>query len=173
MLNLSVILEDSARRFPDKDAFVYMDNHLKYSQINAVANQVANGLRQKGIKPGDKIALSCLNLPYFPIIYFGILKAGAVIVPLSVLLKRDEIEYHLKDSDAVAYFCFLGAPGLPMLEEGLAGFNEAPACEHLFVITAQLTDASPIEGLETMGSLISNQAPDTETHPTNAEDKPS
>lgn len=170
MLNLSVILEDSARRYPSKDAFVFNDTHINYSQLNGAANQIANGLRSQGIKPGDKIALSCLNVPYFPMIYFGILKVGAVIVPLSVLLKRDEVEYHLKDSDAVAYFCFLGAPGLPMLEEGYAGFQNAPACQNLFVITAQPTDASPIDGLQTLGGLMAGQSSIAETEATNAED---
>lgn len=170
MLNLSVILEDSAQRYPEQDAFVFMDTHLSYMQVNAAANQIANGLKTKGIQAGDKIALSCLNVPHFPIVYFGILKAGAVIVPLSVLLKCDEIEFHLNDSEAKAFFCFLGAPGLPMLEEGYAGFQKANNCKDLFVITAKPNDPSPIEGLQTMGMLMANQSPIAETVATNAED---
>lgn len=170
MLNLSVLLEDSARRFPTKDAFVFGDTHLNYAQTNGAANQIANGLKAMGIQAGDKIALSCLNLPYFPMIYFGILKAGAVVVPLSVLLKREEVEYHLNDSDAKAYFCFLGAPGLPMLEEGYAGFQKAEKCKDFFVITAKPTDASPIEGVKTMGMLMAGQSPIAETVATSAND---
>ncbi len=170
MLNLSVLLEDSARRYPNNDAFVFMDTHVSYAKINAAANQIANGLKAMGIQKGDKIALSCLNLPYFPMIYFGILKAGGVVVPLSVLLKRDEVEYHLNDSDAKAYFCFLGAPGLPMLEEGYAGFQKADQCENFIVITAKPTDPSPIEGTKTMGMLMAGQSPQTETVATGAED---
>ena len=157
MLNLSVILEDSARRYDTKAAFTFMDTTLTFAQINAAANQVANGLKAKGIQRGDKVALSCLNLPYFPIAYFGILKTGAVVVPLSVLLKRGEIEYHLNDSDAKAYFCFVGTPELPMAQEGYAGFQKAPDCEHFFVITAQPTDPSPIEGTATLGQLNRRQ----------------
>lgn len=170
MLNLSVILEDSARRYAQKDAFVFMDTKLNYAQINAAANQVANGLVNTGIKPGDKVALSCFNLPYFPIIYFGILKAGAVVVPLSVLLKQDEIAFHLKDSEAKAYFCFVGTPELPMVKEGYAGFQNTDTCEHFFVITAKPTDASPIEGTSTLGTLMANQAPTFVTHRTSADD---
>lgn len=170
MLNLSVLLEDSARRYADKDAFIFMDTHLTYAQVNAAANQIANGLIASGIKRGDKIALSCLNLPYFPMIYFGILKAGGVVVPLSVLLKRDEVEYHLKDSDAKAYFCFLGAAGLPMLEEGHAGFQKVGACKDFYVITAEPTDASPISGSKTMGMLMQGQASTLETTQTTAND---
>ena len=85
MLNLSVILEDSARRYPSKDAFVFMDTRMTFAQINGAANQVANGLIAAGIQPGDKIGLSCFNLPYFPIVFFGILKAGGVVVPPKVM----------------------------------------------------------------------------------------
>ncbi len=48
---------------------------------------MANLLVARGIEPGDKVALTCPNLPYFPIVYYGILKAGAVVVPLNVLFK--------------------------------------------------------------------------------------
>ncbi|MFT7165199.1 MAG: long-chain acyl-CoA synthetase, partial [Flavobacterium sp.] len=135
MINLSVILEDSARKYPKKDAFIFMDNHFSYEQINAAANQVANGLVAAGIQKGDRVALSCLNLPYFPMVYFGILKAGAIIVPLSVLLKKDEIAYHLQNSGAKAYFCFEGTPELPMAKEAKAGFDQTDSCEQLYIIT--------------------------------------
>lgn len=170
MLNLAVLLEDSAQRYPTKDAFIFMDTTLSYAQINGAADQIANGLRSRGIRAGDKVALSCLNLPYFPMVYYGILKAGAIIVPLSVLLKRDEIAYHLKDSDAKAYFCFTGTPELPMGAEGHAGFNEAEACEHFFIITPKPTDSSPISGIPTLGELMHGQSPAGITHPTQAED---
>ncbi|MEZ5040137.1 MAG: long-chain fatty acid--CoA ligase [Saprospiraceae bacterium] len=170
MLNLSVILEDSARRYPTKDAFVFMDTRMTFAQINGAANQVANGLIAAGIQPGDKIGLSCFNLPYFPIVFFGILKAGGVVVPLSVLLKKDEIAYHLQDSDAKAYFCFVGSPDLPMGQMGYEGFQEAPHCEHFFMITPKPTDPSPIAGTKTLGSLMAGQAPTLETAGTGAED---
>ena len=170
MLNYSTLLEDTARRYPTNDAFVFMETTVNYAQVNGAANQIANGLKAAGIQPGDKVALSCLNLPYFPMIFFGIMKAGAVVVPLSVLLKREEVEYHLKDSDAKAYFCFLGAPGLPMLEEGYAGFQKVDACEHFFTITAKPTDPSPLEGEKTMGMLMGGHSPVAETHPTGADD---
>ena len=170
MLNLSVIIEDSARRYPNKDAFVFMDNRMTFAQINGAANQVANGLIAAGIQPGDKVGLSCFNLPYFPIAFFGILKAGGVVVPLSVLLKKDEIAYHLEDSDAKAYFCFEGTADLPMGQMGHAGFQEVGSCSSFFMITANPAAASPIEGTQTLGSLMAGQAPTLETVATNAED---
>jgi non-ribosomal peptide synthetase component F len=75
-LNLSVLLEDSARKYPDRDALVLGPTRLSYAQVNAAANQVANLLVERGVQPGDKVALSCPNLPWFPIVYYGILKAA-------------------------------------------------------------------------------------------------
>ena len=170
MLNLSVVLETAAREYPNKAAFTFMDTTINYAQTNGAANQVANGLRSIGIQPGDKVALSCFNIPYFPIIYFGILKAGATVVPLSVLLKKDEIAYHLNDSDAKAYFCFVGTADLPMGQMGYAGFQEADACEHFFMIMPKGDMPSAIEGTKTLGSLMAGQSPTGDAHATSADD---
>jgi long-chain acyl-CoA synthetase len=170
MLNLSVILADSATRYPQKPAFTFMDTTLSYAQTNGAANQIANGLRSIGIKKGDKVALSCFNLPYFPIIYYGVLKLGAVVVPLSVLLKKDEITYHLNDSQAKAYFCFTGTEDLPMGAMGHAGFQEAPLCEHFYMIMPKPDMPATIDGVKTMGSLMAGQSPQFDMAQTSAED---
>jgi long-chain acyl-CoA synthetase len=159
MLNLSILLEDSARNHPERTAVVLGETRLTYAQVNAAANQVANMLVARGIRPGDKVALSCPNLPYFPVVYYGILKAGAVVVPLNVLLKGREIGYHLNDSQARAYFCFQGTADLPMGAEGHTGFGQADGCEHFFLITADPAAPSPIEGAETMGQALAGQPP--------------
>ncbi len=170
MLNLSVFLEDSARRVPDRDAVVVGDMRLTYAQVNGFANQVANLLVSRGIKPGDKVAISCPNLPYFPIVYYGILKAGATVVPLNVLLKAREVTYHLEDSDSKAYFCFEGTPDLPMGTNGHAGFDQAERCEHFFMITADLGAASPIEGTETLMQALGDQGGAFESVATDPDD---
>ncbi|WP_244509493.1 long-chain-fatty-acid--CoA ligase [Nocardioides lianchengensis] len=155
--NLSTFLEDSARQYADRDAIVFGDTRLTYAQVDGAANLVANLLTSRGIEPGDKVALSCPNLPYFTIVYFGILKAGATVVPLNVLLKGREVAYHLGDSDAKAYFCFQGTPELPIGQEGYAGFQDAEGCEHFFVITADPGADSPIEGTETLMQAAAGQ----------------
>ncbi|MEM7101716.1 MAG: long-chain fatty acid--CoA ligase [Bacteroidota bacterium] len=170
MLNLSVILEDSARRFPSKTAYTFMDTSLSFAQINGAANQIANGLQSIGIQKGDKVAINCVNLPYFPMLYFGILKAGATVVPLSVLLKSKEIEFHLNDSDAKAVFAFVGTPELPIGQETYAGFQNATKCEHFFMITPKPTDPSPIEGTKTLGMLMGGQAPQFDAVMTSPDD---
>ncbi|MGH3355500.1 MAG: long-chain-fatty-acid--CoA ligase, partial [Nocardioidaceae bacterium] len=163
MLNLATLLEDAARNVPDRDAVVLGDTRLPYKAVNAVANQVANLLVARGIGPGDKVALTCPNLPYFPIIYYGILKAGAVVVPLNVLLKAREIAYHLDDCDAKAYFCFEGTAELPMGQDGWNGFGQVDGCEHFFLVTGDPAAASPIDGAETFGAAVAQQPPAFET----------
>lgn len=170
MINLATLLENSAFKYPNKTAFTFMDASLSFAQINGAANQVANGLVQIGIKPGDKVAISCFNLPYFPIIYNGVLKAGATVVPLSVLLKADEIQYHLENSDAKAYFCFEGTAELPMGTMGHAGFSAAASCEHFYLIMPKPEMPTSIKEANTLGNLMAGQSPIFDTVATEATD---
>ncbi|QWC86158.1 long-chain fatty acid--CoA ligase [Nocardioidaceae bacterium] len=163
MLNLSIFLEDSARKYPEREAVVLGDTRLTYAQVNGAANQVANLLVSRGIQPGDKVALSCANTPHFPIVYYGILKAGGVVVPLNVLLKAREVAYHLTDSEAKAYFCFQGTPDLDIGVQGHKGFSEVDGCEHFFMITADPSADSPVEGTETMAQATKDQSPQFES----------
>ena len=158
MLNLSILLEDSARRYPDRAAVVLGDTRLTYAQVDAAANQVANLLVSTGIEPGDRVALTCPNLPYFPIIYYGILKAGAVVVPLNVLNKARENTYFLDDSGAKAYFCFQGTAELKMGDEGYAGFGAAEGCDDFFLVMADPGAPASVEGTTTFASAVKDQS---------------
>lgn len=163
MLNLATLLENSARTVPDRTAVVLGVQRLTYAELDAAAGRVANLLHSRGIGPGDKVALSCPNLPWFPIVYYGILKAGAVVVPLNVLLKGREIAYHLADSEAKAYFCFEGSAELPMGQEGWSGFNETPGCDTFLLMTATPTEDSPVPGAETLTAALAGMGADFET----------
>lgn len=163
MLNLAMVIEDHAKKRPRREAVVFGTTRLTYGQLNAMACQVANGLIARGIQPGDKVALTCPNLPFFPIVYYGILKTGAIVVPLNVLLKGREVAYHLRDADAKAYFCFEGTAELPMAKMGYDGFNEVDTCEQFYVMTANPAGPSPIEGTQTLGMLMHNQPPTFDT----------
>ena len=134
-LNLSWLLEQQARLTPEREAVVCGEHRLTYRQVNAMANQFASGLRAMGLGPGDHIALSCPNTPHFPIAYFAILKLGAVVVPLNVLLKPREIAYHLADSDAKALVVFEGTAELPMARMARTACDDCPECRHLIVMT--------------------------------------
>lgn len=170
MLNLAVLLEDSARNVPDRTAVICGDLRLNYAELDAKANQIANALRAIGIEKGDKIALSCANLPFFPIVYYGILKTGAVVVPLNILLKAREIAYHLADSDAKAYFCFEGTFDLLLGEQGFKGFSETETCKNFILLTLDPFAKSPYENTKTLSEFIKDSPLTFETELTNADD---
>lgn len=132
--NVSRLLTDTASRYPERTAIVFGDDRITYAALDAAANRVANLLVSRGIRPGDKVALSCPNLPQFSSVYFGILKAGAAVVPLNVLLRSGEIAYHLADSDAKAYFAFEGTPALPIAQAAWEGFEATEGCTEFFLI---------------------------------------
>lgn len=154
MLNLAVLLEDSARRSPGIDAVVCDLERLTYAELDARANQVAHLLTARGIEPGDKVALSCPNLLEFVICYYGIVKAGAVVVPLNILLRPREIAYHLDDAEAALYLCFEGTTELPMGEYGWEGFQQAPDCRDMVLITADPRARSPYPGVEAFARAV-------------------
>src|SRR5216684_9407939 len=170
MLNLAIFLEDSAREVPARTALVCEETRLSYAALNAATSQVAHGLVQAGIQKGDTVALSCQNVPSFVIAYYGILKAGAAVVPLNVLLKTREIAYHLTDGDAKAYFCQEGTPELPTGQMGYTAFQEVESCQHFFLITNKPGAPSSIPGATTLGMLMGDQPTTFETVATSPDD---
>ncbi len=168
MLNLAMIVEHHARLHPEREAIVCGPARLTYAALDEAACRVAGALRALGVRPGDHVALSCPNTPHFPVAYFGILKAGAAVVPLNVLLKPREIAYHLRDADAVAYLCYEGTAELPMARMGYDGFREAAAaadatCTRFVVMAADPSGASPVAGALTLDALVRDQPPRCET----------
>ena len=157
MLNLAVLLEDSARNLPGRDAVVHGAARLTYAQLDAAASRVAAALTARGVGAGDRVAVSCPNLPAFPIAYYGILKAGAAVVPLNILLTEREIAYHLADSGAKAYFCYEGTAGLPTGAAGRAAFDATPACEFFVLLTADPAATAPSAEVETLAEFTHRQ----------------
>ncbi len=169
-LNLASIIEHHARLTPKQEAVIFEDNRITYGTLNTMANRVANAVTEMGIGKGDKVALSCPNLPYFPIVYYGILKAGAVCVPLNVLLQPREIKYYLKDSDAKAIFVFEGTDELPMARNVKEAFDEVASCEHLVVMCAEPSQKSPLEGHKTFTQMTFEQSDKFDIVPTKPDD---
>jgi len=170
MLNLAMLLEDSAREVPERTAVVCEETRLSYAELNAATSQVAHGLVQAGIQKGDTVALSCQDVPSFVIAYYGILKAGAAVLPLNVLLKTREIAYHLTDGDAKAYFCQEGTPELPIGQLGYTAFQEVESCQHFFLMTTEPDAPSSIPGATTLNMLMRDQPTTFETVATSPED---
>ncbi len=165
-LNLASIVTHHARLAPQKEAIIWNEVRMTYGQLDELSNKVANALAELGIGYGDKVALNCPNLPYFPIVYYGIMKAGAAVVPLCVLFTPREIAYQLKDSDARAVFVFEGTPELPMGNATKQAFDEVESCEHLIVLTKDPAGASPFPEHKTLTQLTLAQPGSYEMYPT-------
>ncbi len=103
-MNLAEILREAVARDPEQVAVKLDDFVLNYGLLEQAAMRVAGMLQERGIEPGDRVALMLPNVPHFVVAYYGILRAGAVVVPMNVLNKRREVEYYLRDSDAKLLF---------------------------------------------------------------------
>ena len=100
-LNLASILTESAGRFPDApgDPARRGRAHLRRPRRRS-PRAWRRCCVEKGIGPGDRVGVMLPNVPEFPVAYYGVLRAGAVVVPMNVLLKRREIAFYLQDSGA-------------------------------------------------------------------------
>ena len=99
-LSLAAVLAEPAWRTPDKTAVIQGTWRRTYAELWREALEWGAGLRDAGVRPGDRVALLAPNVIDFPRVYFGILAAGAVVVPIHLLLTPEEIAYILKDSGA-------------------------------------------------------------------------
>ena len=116
MFNLSIAIEYNSIKFAKKKAFIQDNKSISFDEFNRLTNQLANAILVSGIKPGDKVAIQCPNIIQFPIIYYGILKMGGVVVPLSILLKKNEVLFFLKNSQTKMFFVYQGNKELPIYE---------------------------------------------------------
>jgi long-chain acyl-CoA synthetase len=99
------LLDESAAKYPDNVYTIFQGASKTYAQVKDTADRVANFLAGKGIKKGDKVAIFLPNLPHFPEIFFGILKAGAVAVNCNPVYTAPELNHQLKDSESKLVFC--------------------------------------------------------------------
>ena len=97
-------LERNATEAADHPALLMGGSTLSYGGLCAAARQLATVLGDHGVGPDDRIGLMMPNVPAFPMIFYGALQAGCVVVPMNPLLKGREVEYYLKDSGAKVLF---------------------------------------------------------------------
>src|SRR5919112_6101 len=102
--NLARILTDTAAERGDEVAFKLDDVELPFAVLEAGSARAAGLLRERGLEPGDRVGLMLPNVPYFPVLYYGILRAGGGVVPMNVLLKGRAGAYYLDDSGAKMLF---------------------------------------------------------------------
>ena len=154
-LNLGSILRTSAFETPDAVVMRAGDRAIPYAELDRAARGVASRLRERGIGVGDKVALLVPNVPEFTIAYFGILYAGAAVVPINVLAAAPEVTYFLKDAEARLLIVH------PLFEEiGRAG--AAPLGVPVVVATSEVAP-------DTLGELAAAD-PIDQPHPTSPQD---
>ena len=143
--NLATILRESADSVPDKVLVHAGDTALTYAQVDETSGRVAASLLALGLQRGDKVALQLPNVPQFLFAYFGILKAGLVMVPLNPLLVAPEVAYHLHNSDAQLLITFetFAAEALKAATQ-IAGLST-------YVVS--ITGATPPEGTKSFDDL--------------------
>ncbi|ACN15238.1 FadD6 [Desulforapulum autotrophicum HRM2] len=99
------LLDRSAQKYPDNVFTLFAGATKTYAQVKDTADRVANFLANQGIKKGDKVAIFLPNLPHFPEILFGILKAGATAVNCNPTYTAPELNHQLNDSESKIVFC--------------------------------------------------------------------
>ncbi len=157
-MNVGELLTNAATQNPDKTAIIFRDQQTTYAEFDRRANQVANALIGLGVQKGDRVGVLLHNIPLFLEAYYGILRAGAIVVPMNVLYKTGEVAYIMQDSGAHVLLTF--APFAPV---ALAAAAESPDLNQVIV-------AAPVEipGARSWAEVIAT-AP--ETPPTVATDE--
>ena len=132
----------SAGRFPHRPALVFRDRRLSYSGLQETARRVGAILRALGVRQCDRVVLMLPNAPEFGVGYFGILSAGATVVPLNPLLKPAEIRYILEDSGAAAMVCI--EMTYPLLQAAQHDLGRRVPALVLDAATSSVTEAAVI-----------------------------
>jgi long-chain acyl-CoA synthetase len=145
MANLAHLLTDNVAERADRPAFRVDENVVSYGALDDASRRVAALLRANGLAAGDRVGIMLPNVPYFPIIFYGVLRLGAVMVPMNPLLKDREVAYYLGDSEAKAIFAWHG-----FADDAAKGAAEVGA--QMFSVTpgefdALLASQEPLPGL--------------------------
>jgi long-chain acyl-CoA synthetase len=121
----------SAARHGDRTAIREENIALTYAGLDRATGLVAGLLESRGIQPGDRVGVMLPNVAYFPIVYYGALRAGATVVPMNMLLKEREVAFYMADSDARVLFAWhqfadearAGARGAEVIEVAPEAFD--------------------------------------------------
>src|ERR1700755_411055 len=121
-MNLANILTESAQREPDHIALRLDDMEVSYGLLDEGSARLAAVLADRGLEAGGRGGIMLPNVPYFCVGYYGVLRAGCVVVPMNVLLKRREVAFYLGDSGAKLMFGWEG-----FADDAKTGADEAGA----------------------------------------------
>ena len=132
---LYCLLDASADRNPDRPCTNFFGKLLSYRQVRELSDRFAASLRKLGVQKGDRVVLLLPNSPQFLIAYYGLLKAGAVIVPLNPLSAERELIFHCNDSGAET------AITIPLFAKKVASLQAQTPLKR--IICSRLADSLP------------------------------
>jgi long-chain acyl-CoA synthetase len=121
MTNLSAKLVATARNNPSRVALRCGDVALDYAEFDAAAARVATLLERAGVEPGDRVGLMLPNTTAFAVLFYGIMRRGAIAVPMNPLLKEREVEFYLANTGAKALFATPAFGAVAEAASGAAG----------------------------------------------------
>ncbi|MBC7225138.1 MAG: AMP-binding protein, partial [Anaerolineae bacterium] len=132
---LDQFVTDWANKFPDATAVIFYDRKLTYRELDDLVNRFAAGLQQLGVKKGDRVAIHLPNCPQFPIAYYGVLRAGGIVVPCNPLYVARELQHQISDAGAEVMVT------LSAFYNTVNGIREAAGLKH--VIVAKIKEYFP------------------------------
>jgi len=143
----------AARRHPERSALRLNGTAISYAEFDENAARVAGLLLERGLEPGDRVGIMLPNVPEFAIAYYGVMRAGGVVVPMNVLLKRREVAFYLGDAEAKMIFAWHA-----MAKPAIEGAAEAGAeC----VVVEPSAFAEMIASAEPVDEITERAAGDT------------
>ena len=103
-MNLATNLVRTVELHPDRVAVRLGQSDVTYKALDEATARVAGMLVARGLRAGERVGVVLPNVPEFAVVYYGVLRAGGVVVPMNPLLKAREVAYYLRDSQANLIF---------------------------------------------------------------------
>src|SRR5512135_1437262 len=157
---LTWLLDHTASRYPGRTALIYYGTRLNYAQLAHHAHRFATALQRLGVHKGERVAIALLNIPQYPIAFYGTLLAGAVVVPTNPLYTEREMQHQLADSGARVLVM------LDMFYPIVRAVRKQTAVEHI-IVTSPADFMPPV--LHALYPLSQRRARSQEPHLTHQE----
>lgn len=162
--------ERHAARHPASPALYYFDTVVSFGELNTRAEALAVAMQERGVRRGDRVALCLQNVPAFPLAQYAAWKCGAIVVPLSPMLRHDEMVHELRDAGASVLVSLrsllpitapaAGEAGVPLL----IAASDRDFLSHAALVP-QLVELPPLDGAEDLAELVERYRGQQATQP--------